>query len=158
MPTGGSRWIFSAIHFMDGLPQWVKCVNTRLIYSCPLISARGSRETGWLAPAPRPHHGYQNPRILSSLHKMVQYLHRNYAHPSVYFKSEVSSLFSTRNWFRGRQFFHGPEWGGGGGWFQGDSSTLHFLSTSFVLLLHQLHFRSSDIISQRLGTPALNHV
>ena len=154
----GSRWDSSAIHFVDSLSQWVKCMNSSLIYSCPLVSARGSRGTGWLAPARHPQHGYQNPRMLSSLYKMVQYLHRNYAHPSVYFKSEVPNLFSTRNWFRGKQFFHRQEWGGVGEWFQDDSSTLGFLRTPFVLLLHQLHLRSSDIISQRLGTPALNHV
>ena len=42
-----------------------------------------------------------------------------------------------------------------GGWFQDDSRTLHLLWTLFLLLLHQLHLRSSDIRSQRLGTPAL---
>ena len=31
----------------------------------------------------------------------------------------VPSLFSTRDWFHRRQFFHGPEWEG---WFQDDSS------------------------------------
>ena len=41
-----------------------------------------------------------------------------------------------------------------GGWFQDDSSALHLLWTSFVLLLYQLHLRSRGIRSQRLGTPA----
>ena len=45
-------------------------------------------------------------------------------------------------------FSHGL---GRGGWFGDDSSTLHL----FLLLLHQLHLRSSGIRSQRLGTPAL---
>ena len=40
-------------------------------------------------------------------------------------------------------------------WFQDDSSVLHLLCTLFLLLLHQLHLRSSGIRSQRLGTPAL---
>ena len=31
------------------------------------------------------------------------------------------------------------------------------LCTLFLFLLHQLHFRSSSIRSQKLGTPALNH-
>ena len=45
---------------------------------------------------------------------------------------------------------------GWGGWeFGDDSSALHLLSTLFLLLLHQLHFRSSGIRSQRLGTSAL---
>lgn len=33
------------------------------------------------------------------------------------FRSTVSKLFSTRHWFPGRQFFHGPE-GWVGEWFQ----------------------------------------
>ena len=41
-------------------------------------------------------------------------------------------------------------WGGGD-----DSSPLHLLFTLFLLLLHQLHLRSSGVISQRLGTPDL---
>ena len=44
---------------------------------------------------------------------------------------------------------------GGAGWFWDDSRALHLLCTLFLLLLHQLHFSSSDIRSQRLGTPAL---
>ena len=47
---------------------------------------------------------------------------------------------------------------GVGGWFWGDSSTLHLLWTLFGLLLHQLHLRSSGIIrSQRVEIPALRH-
>ena len=50
--------------------------------------------------------------------------------------------------------------GGGGeeGWLrcsQDDSSALHLLFTLFLLLLHQLHLRSSGIRSRKLGTPAL---
>ena len=45
-----------------------------------------------------------------------------------------------------------------GGWFWEDSSTLHLLYTLFLLLLHQLHFQSSGIGSQRLGTPELNDI
>ena len=41
------------------------------------------------------------------------------------------------------------------GWFQDDSSTLNLLCTLFLLLLNQLHLRSSGIRSQRLGTPDL---
>ena len=40
-------------------------------------------------------------------------------------------------------------------WFQDDSSTLHLLSTWFLLLLHQLHLRSSCMGSWRLGSPTL---
>ena len=36
-----------------------------------------------------------------------------------------------------------------------DSSTLSLLHTLFLLLLHQLHLRSSGIRSWRLGTPVL---
>ena len=45
----------------------------------------------------------------------------------------------------------------GEGWFQGDSSTWHLLCILFLLLLNQLHLRSSGIRSQRLGTPALEN-
>ena len=64
----------------------------------------------------------------------------------------VPNLFGTRNWFNGRQFFHKLELGG---WFQDDSSPLHLLCSLFLLLLHQLHLRSSDIWSQSLETPTL---
>ena len=40
-----------------------------------------------------------------------------------------------------------------GWWFPDDSSTLHLLCTLFLLLLHQLHLRSSGIRSWRLETP-----
>ena len=44
----------------------------------------------------------------------------------------------------------------GGGWFQDDSSALHLLCTLFLLLLlYQLHLRSSGIRFWKLGTPAL---
>ena len=39
---------------------------------------------------------------------------------------------------------------------QDDSSTLHLLCTLFLLLLHQLHLRSSSTRSQRLGIPDLS--
>ena len=42
-----------------------------------------------------------------------------------------------------------------GRWFQDDSSALHLLCTLFLLLLHQLHLRSPDLTSQRLGAPVL---
>ena len=45
--------------------------------------------------------------------------------------------------------------GGGGGWFWDDSATLHLLCTLFLLLLRQLHLRSSGSRSWRLGTPVL---
>ena len=47
------------------------------------------------------------------------------------------------------------DWGAGGAWFGDYSSTLHLLCTLFLLLLHQLHLRSSGIRSWRLGTPVL---
>ena len=37
------------------------------------------------------------------------------------------------------------------GWFGDDSGTVHLWCTLFLLLLHQLHLRSSSIRSQRLG-------
>ena len=49
-----------------------------------------------------------------------------------------------------------PQTGSGDG-FWDDSSALHLLCTLFLLLLlHQLHLRSSDIRSWRLGTPVLD--
>ena len=42
-----------------------------------------------------------------------------------------------------------------GEWFQDDSSTLHLLCPLFLLLLHQLHLRSSGIRSWKLVTPVL---
>ena len=46
---------------------------------------------------------------------------------------------------------------GGSGWFGDDSSALHLLCALFLLLLHQLHLRSSGIRSWRLGTPTLEN-
>ena len=44
---------------------------------------------------------------------------------------------------------------GRGEWFQDDSKALYLQCTSFLLLLHQLHFSLLSISSQRLGTPEL---
>ena len=63
----------------------------------------------------------------------------------------IPNSFGTRDHFHGRQLFHGGRWR----WFKDDSSTLHLLCTLFLLLLHQLHLRSSGIRSWSLGTPAL---
>ena len=66
----------------------------------------------------------------------------------------VPSLFGTRDWFRERQFFPGPvrEEGSGLGMIR---VHLHLVCTLFLLLLRQLHLKSSGIRPQRLGTPAL---
>ena len=45
-----------------------------------------------------------------------------------------------------------------GAWFQDSSSILRLLCALFLLLLHQLHLRSSGIKSWRLGTPVLWHL
>ena len=42
-----------------------------------------------------------------------------------------------------------------GGWFQDDSSSLQLLCTLFLLLSHQLHFRSLGIRPRSLGTSGL---
>ena len=71
----------------------------------------------------------------------------------------VSNLFGTRDQIYGRQVFYGPGVGWNGvrwGWFQDESSTLHLLCTLFLLLLHQLHLRSSGTSSWSLGTSALD--
>ena len=60
-----------------------------------------------------------------------------------------------RDQFCGRQL--STDGGRGRGWFQDDSSALDLLCTLFLLLLHQLHLRSSSIRSWRLRTPALDH-
>ena len=71
------------------------------------------------------------------------------AHPTSR-RAAVPNLFGTRDLFHGRQFF--PWTGGWGEQLLDDSSTLHItLVIQFLLLLHQLHFRSSGVRSQRLG-------
>lgn len=72
----------------------------------------------------------------------------------------VPNLFGTRNQFHGRQFFHRPQLGGGFGFRMIQVRYTHcaLFFFHFFLSLHQLHFRSSDIIrSWRLGTSALPH-
>ena len=49
------------------------------------------------------------------------------------------------------------DWDRGRGWLGDISSALHVLCTLFLLLLLQLHLRSSGIRFLRLRTPALNH-
>ena len=74
------------------------------------------------------------------------------------FRAAVLTFFGTRDRFCGRQFFHGLGLGLGG-WFQeDDASTLHLLCTLFLLLLHQLHLRSSGVRSWRLGAPDLKDI
>ena len=52
----------------------------------------------------------------------------------------VLNLFDTRDQIHGKQFFHGLRWGW---WFWDYLSMLRLLCTWFLLLLNQLHFRSS---------------
>ena len=62
------------------------------------------------------------------------------------------SLFATRDWFRGGQFFHDQGMGGMvSGWFE------NLLHTLLLLLLHQLYLISPGIRSQHLGTPVLQY-
>ena len=44
---------------------------------------------------------------------------------------------------------------GVGLWFQNDSSSLHLLCSLFLLLLHELHLKSSGLRSRRLGAPEI---
>ena len=70
---------------------------------------------------------------------------------SLYPLSAIPNHFSARGLFHGRRCFHGPERGVVWGGFK------HLSCTWFLLLLHQLHHKSSGIRSQRrLGTPALH--
>ena len=50
------------------------------------------------------------------------------------------------------KFFYRLCVGGGGCWFKADSSELHLSCTLFLLLLHQLHLRSSGTRFWRLKT------
>lgn len=61
--------------------------------------------------------------------------------------------FWHRDEFWGWQFFHVL---GRRRWFWDDLNTLHLLWPLFLLLLSQLHLRSSSIRSLRLGTSALH--
>ena len=60
----------------------------------------------------------------------------------------VPKLFGIRDQFHGRQFLTD----GVGRWFGDDARALHLLCTLFLLLLYQLHLRSSGVRSWRLGT------
>ena len=62
----------------------------------------------------------------------------------------VPNLFGIRDQFCKRQFSHGQGMEVASGWFKCITFTMHF----FLLLLHQLHFRSPGIRFQRVGTPA----
>ena len=64
-------------------------------------------------------------------------------------KLVAPKLFGTRDWFLWKTIFPHAGWEGS---FGGDSSTLHLLGTLFLLLLHQLHLRSSGIKSWQLKT------
>ena len=66
-------------------------------------------------------------------------------------RSAVPNLFGPRDQFCGRQFSTG--WGGAWGGFWEDSGALHVLCTLFLLLLHQVHLRSSGIRCRRLESP-----
>lgn len=57
-------------------------------------------------------------------------------------KSAAHSLFATRDSFCEDNFSMDQGWGG---WFGDDTSTLLFLCTLFLLLLHQLQLRSLGI-------------
>ena len=71
---------------------------------------------------------------------------------------EPGELSSTASQSQTRLSTHACiRWRGERGWFGDDSSTLRLLCTLFLLLLHQLHLRSSGIRSWSLGTPALPH-
>ena len=64
-------------------------------------------------------------------------------------KEMVPNIVGIRDRFCRRQFSTDQRWGV---WFWDDSSTLHLLCTLFLILLYQLHLRSSGIRPQSLGT------
>ena len=82
-------------------------------------------------------------------------LKRKYSVIRIYTDLVVPSLFGTRDWFRGRQFFYGL---GRGVQFWNDSRRLHLLYPVFPLLSHQLHLRSAGTRSLRLGTLGYNNL
>ena len=62
----------------------------------------------------------------------------------------VPNLFGSSDQFYGKQFFHQFRgWGMVWGWFK------HFIVYFISIIILYLHFRSSGIRSQRLGTPCL---
>ena len=83
--------------------------------------------------------------------------HRDLIMKGFVHENSIPNIFGTMDEFCGRQFFQelGP---GGRGWFGEDSSTLYLLRTLFLLLLHQLHLKSSGFRSRGLGTPAPDHI
>ena len=77
--------------------------------------------------------------------------------------SEGIAEHSPELWFptffiQGTNFVDGSFCGQGGGWIWDDSSALHLWCTLFLLLLHQIHLRSSGIVFWRLGTPVLEQL
>ena len=77
-------------------------------------------------------------------------------HKKAPLRTVVPNLFWHQGPVLWKTAFQPPGWGGW--WFQDDSSLLHVLGTFFLLLLHQLHLRSSGIRSWRLRTPILEKV
>ena len=70
-----------------------------------------------------------------------------------WFNPGVPNLFDNRDQFCGI-FFH--ELRGRGivlGWSKCMTFIMHFISIIYLLLLYQLHFRSSSIVTRSLGTP-----
>ena len=49
----------------------------------------------------------------------------------------VPNLFGTKDWFHGRQFFHGP---GGGGWFQDDSRAFCYYYCVYFYYYYYLYY------------------
>ena len=72
-------------------------------------------------------------------------------HPGYPPRVVVPTLLGTRSSFMEDNFPCTKV--GVGGPFQDDSSALHLLCILYLLILHQLHLRSSSIRAQRLGAP-----
>ena len=73
--------------------------------------------------------------------------------PPLPLKQQSLTFLAPETDFKENRF--SMDWGGVmiWGWFK----CITFIVTLFLLLLHQLHLRSSDLRSGRLGTPALKH-
>ena len=91
------------------------------------------------------------------MHKLHMNLHENFLIKENYsasFRPVIPNFF----WHHGlvsRKNVFSTDRGWGWGRFQDDSSTLHLLSTLFLLLLNQVHFRPLGTRSRKLRTPAL---
>ena len=120
--------------------------ETRLILTLsatkPLYRQRWAEAGGWVMGVFRHSgEGYVIPDTAQNYRGPVTVQSRT-------FTAGAPNLSGTRDWFCGRRFFHRPGWG----MIWGGFKHIALLCTLFLLLLHQLHLRSSSQILD-LGGP-----